>query len=205
MSPNENKRDGGPRDTNGAMDNEHEHAEDEDGDDFEQHARDADLSLSPAVPGGSEGEGSNPSPHQEGSAAPGLLAKGGQQGTPARGESTPHGAMDAKSVSRVVQAAVERERARARATETAKREVRGVLGEVYGMDSASTIYREALKQVGVDIAQVPKGAARSAWQAYKAATNAVRGARPAMAMDSKAVEATQSTLLAHLNKISVKG
>lgn len=202
MGPNENERDGGPRDPNRAMDDEHA----EDSDDFEQHARDADLTgLVAAVPGEEEGEGAPPSPAQSGSPAAELLAKGGQQGTPARGETTPHTAMDANSIGRYVQAAVERERSRARATETAKREVRGVLGEVYGMDSASAIYREALAQVGVDVKQIPKGAARSAWQAYKHASAAASGARPVIAMDAAAVESTQNALLAHLNRISVKG
>ncbi len=134
--------------------------------------------------------------------------EGEQDGTGARGEDTPHGAMDAKSVSALVSAAVAAERKRADAVETAKRDVRDVLGDVYGMDSAGDIYRAALEQVGVDPADVPKGTEKIAFQAFKAARS--NGARPAgYAMDSSAaqteVAANQKSVLAHLSRISVKG
>lgn len=134
-----------------------------------------------------------------------------QEGTTARGEKTPHGAMDAKTVKRMMDKAVENavkgERARAARVEQAKRDVRGVLGEVYGMDSANKIYREALKQVGIDTDALGKGAEQTAWQAYTLAAGAAAGARPRseMAMDKKTVEAAQSKILGHLSRISVKG
>lgn len=127
-----------------------------------------------------------------------------QEGTPARGEKTPHGAMDAKTVNRMIENARKDERARMARVEEARREVRGVLGEVYGMDSANKIYREALKQVGVDVAQVAKGAEQVAWNAFKVARGAAAGARPKaqMAMDGKD---SAPAWLGALNKISVKG
>ena len=167
-----------------------------------------DMSLEPAVEGehegamdeGEEQEGCYPMPKQS-----------GQEGTPARGGATPHGAMDRKSVKlamdKAVSEAIKNERARAARVEEARREVRGILGEVYGMDSARQIYREALRVAGVDVKQIEKGTERAAWQAYKLASNAVAGVRPRseMALDSKSIEKTQSTLLGHLARISVKG
>jgi hypothetical protein len=75
------------------------------------------------------------------------------------------------------------------------------------MDSASAIYREALAQVGMDVKSIAKGAERAAWDAYKLAAGRAAGARAQseMAMDSKAVEASQSRVLGHLSRISVKG
>lgn len=130
-----------------------------------------------------------------------------QEGTPARGNPTPHGAMDARSVKALVQGAVENERKRAAATEQAKRDVQSVLGPVYGLDSAPEIYREALKQVGVNVAAVAKGTEKVAWQAYSAAITAAHGTRhePEMAMDAKSAEAMQTRLMGHLSRISVKG
>jgi len=172
-------------------------------------ARDADLTgMEPAVEGEHESamdEGEN----QEG-AYP-MPKQAAQEGTPARGMATPHGAMDAKSVKRTVDAAVavalKNERTRAANVERAKRDVQGVLGPVHGMDSASAIYREALAQVGMDVKSIGKGAERAAWDAYKLAASRAAGARhqSEMAMDSKAVEATQSSILGHLSRISVKG
>lgn len=174
-----------------------------------------DFSLTPAVTGSREGgekeesgamdageeqEGEYPMPKQS-----------GQEGTPARGETTPHGAMDARSVKlamdNAVSKAIKQERDRAAGVEHAKREVRGILGEVYGMDSAGAIYREALRVAGLDIEQIAKGSEGAAWQAFKLARGAVAGARPKseMALDSKAVDAAQSRVLGHLAKISVKG
>lgn len=208
----------GPQQAQGAEDgdmggneNEHEQAMDNmngEGDEMEQHAEDEDLDLEPAVPGKSQGEGSNPAPSQDaGAGSAALLSKGSQQGTSARGEPTPFGAMDANTVKKTVAAAVKQERVRAAAVETAKREVLGVLGPVYGMDSAGAIYREALKQVGIDTSTIPRGMAGVAWRTYKNAMAAAAGVRPnpELALDSKSVEQAQSTLLAHLSKISVKG
>lgn len=137
-----------------------------------------------------------------------LPTKGDQDGTGARGEKTPHGAMDAKSVAAVVDAAVRAERVRADSVDAAKRAVRDTLGEVYGMDSAGDIYRAALEQVGVDMAQILKGTEQGAWAAYQAATQ--RSARPAgYAMDTAAattaVAANQTSISKHLSRISVKG
>ena len=116
--------------------------------------------------------------------------------------------MDAKTVRRLIDkevtAAVDGERKRAQRVEQAKRDVRGVLGEVYGMDSAGKIYREALKQVGMDVSAVGKGHEKAAWDAYKAAAGYAAGARPKtqMAMDGKD---SAPAWLGALNKISVKG
>lgn len=167
-----------------------------------------DFELSPAVEGehasamdeGENQEGAYPMPKQ----AP-------QEGTTARGNPTPHGAMDARTVKSVVAAAVnqavKQERARAASVEQAKRDVQGVLGPVHGMDSAGSIYREALKMQGVDVTRIAKGAERVAWQAYTQGAAAAAGVRPKheMALDSKTVEAGQSRVLGHLAKISVKG
>lgn len=186
-----------------AMDNENG-----EGDEMEQRAEDEDLELERAVPGESEGEGSPPSPTQSaGVAAPGLLRKGGQQGTFARGNTTPFGAMDAKTVKTAISNAVKQERARAAAVETAKRAVLGVLGPVYGMDSAGAIYREALKQVGHDVSKIPAGMAGVAWRAHVMASQKAAGVgvNPELAMDSSQVDASQKSILGLLSKISVKG
>lgn len=171
-----------------------------------------DFELTPAVSGiheGGEGgamdeEGEYPMPKQS-----------GQEGTPARGETTPHGAMDRRSVKMAldaavkgaVETAVKNERARAARVEQAKNDVRGVLGPVHGMDSANKIYREALKVSGVDVSQIGKGAEQVAWQAYVQARAHAAGARTQteMAMDSNAIDAQRSSVLAHIAKISVKG
>jgi len=192
-------------DCGGAMDGEEagEH------DDMAQKPGGAmDLELDPAVEGkhagavdeGEEQEGDYPMPKQA-----------AQTGTPARGGATPHGAMDARSVRKLIDQhvadAVQGERQRAARVEQAKRDVQGVLGPVHGMDSAGQIYREALKQQGVDVARVAKGAEHAAWQAYVHGAAAAAGVRPQreLALDHSAVKATQSSVLAHLAKISVKG
>jgi hypothetical protein len=103
---------------------------------------------------------------------------------------------------------VRAERVRADSVDAAKRAVRDTLGEVYGMDSAGDIYRAALEQAGVDMAQIPKGTEHGAWAAYQAATQ--RSARPVgYAMDAAAnttaVAANQTSISKHLSRISVKG
>jgi len=134
-----------------------------------------------------------------------------QEGTTARGEKTPIGAMDAAGIAKYTAAAVEKavkaERQRAASVERAKRDTRGVLGEVYGMDSAAAIYREALAAVGIDPATVPKGMARVAWETHVKTAGRAAGVRAGttMAMDAAGVEKTQAGILAHLNKITVKG
>lgn len=161
-----------------------------------------DGELEPAVKGGGamDEEGGGEMPKQ----AP-------QEGTTARGSATPTGAMDAKTVKALVSAAVMNERAAARAAEQARREVAGVLGDAYGLDSAGDIYRAALEQIGVDVKAVPKGAEMACWQASRAAVSVAAGARrpaDAMAMDSNGVTAaasTQSKLAALAGRISVKG
>jgi uncharacterized protein len=136
-----------------------------------------------------------------------VPAQSKQEGDTARGEPTPHGAMDANSIRKhtaaAVDAAVKRERVRAQNVERAKRDVRGVLGEVYGMDSARAIYREALAAVGQDVAAIPKGMERVAWNTHVNAAARTAGARPRseMAMDSAGVEKTQAGILASLSKI----
>lgn len=177
-------------------------------DEMSQHpnvGEDANLTgMQPAIEGEHEsamdGEGCYPLPKQA-----------SQEGTGARGMATPHGAMDARTVKRLiadnVAAAVKSERARAARVEQAKRDVQGVLGPVHGMDSAPKIYREALAQVGMDVSQIAKGSERAAWDAYKLASGRAAGARmqSEMAMDSKAVKEQQSVVLGHLSRISVKG
>jgi hypothetical protein len=119
--------------------------------------------------------------------------------------------MDAAGIAKYTAAAVEKavkaERQRAANVERAKRDTRGVLGEVYGMDSAAAIYREALAAVGIDPATVPKGMARVAWETHVKTAGRAAGVRAGttMAMDAAGVEKTQAGILAHLNKITVKG
>jgi hypothetical protein len=161
--------------------------------------------LSPAVKGDSEGGA--PEMNAGGGDNPTLPAPN-QDGTGARGESTPTGAMDARTVKTVqsaVDAALKRERARVSELDAAKREVRSVLGEVYGMDSACDVYRAALEMKGVT--GVAKGAEKAAWQGYISGAAGARGARsrPEMALDSDTVKQNQSGILGHLSKISVKG
>lgn len=93
-------------------------------------------------------------------------------------------AMDAASVRAVVAAAVQAERERARAVESAKRDTRHVLGDTIAMDSAGEIYRAALEQSGVDVSAIAAGAEQIAWQAYNVGSrSAVHG--PIVANDSK--------------------
>lgn len=134
-----------------------------------------------------------------------------QEGTPARGSPTPHGAMDAKGVQAVVAAAVKAERSRAASVQEARRSVQGVLGDV-AMDDAGAIYREALSQVGVDVSQIGKGAERVAWDAYKTAAAHAAGVRrsaPAAthASDGKGSggDASTPSYMKHVDKISVRG
>ncbi|WHB31194.1 head maturation protease [Xanthomonas phage NEB7] len=83
-------------------------------------------------------------------------------------------AMDAASVQAVVDAAVTSERARAKAVEQAKRDCRPDLGDMIAMDNANDIYREALKQRGVDVSAIPAGAEMATYQAIQSVT---RGSR----------------------------
>ena len=130
------------------------------------------------------------------------------EGYAARGEAPPFGAMDAKSVKSAIETAVANERKRAAAVEQAKRDVRYVLGGDIALDSASQIYREALTQIGVDVAQIAKGSERAAWQAANAAAGALAAGRvvqPAHAMDSAGANEAGSRIDAHLAKIKVRG
>lgn len=195
----------GGADTAGA---DHGEGAEDEGEESEEGEGAMDFDLEPAVKGehesamdeGEEQEGEYPMPKQ---------AK--QEGTTARGDKTPHGAMDRRSVKLAMDSAVENaikgERLRAQRVETAKRAVRGVLGDVYGMDSANKIYREALKQVGMDVSTIGKGAEQTAWAAYVAASATAAGARPQteMAMDKKLIDENRSAVLGHLARISVKG
>lgn len=134
-----------------------------------------------------------------------------QEGTPARGDKTPLAAMDEKTVQKLTTAAVTKalndERARVNALDEARREVRSVIGDVFGMDSASQVYKTALEHVGIK--DITEGAERAAWTGYKTAISAAQGTRPqsAMAMDSAnaAGKVHQDSFLKHLSKISVKG
>jgi len=134
-----------------------------------------------------------------------------QEGTPARGDKTPIAAMDSKTVKAIVDAAVQADRKRGAAVEQAKRDVRGVLGDVIGMDSAGDIYREALTQAGMDVSSLAKGQEKVAWQAYASATAQAAGARPRGAGPSHAMDSTngqkpaEPAYMASLRKIAVKG
>jgi len=188
--------------------------------DKDEHEGAKDFELDPAVREGAEGkhEGAEDESDEDEEGEPEgamdeddgageypMPKQAPQEGTPARGEKTI--AMDAASIRKHTQAAVEaavkRERTRALNVERAKRDVRGVLGEVYGMDSAAAIYREALAAVGIDPKSVPKGMARVAWNTHCATAARSAGARPQaeMAMDSAGVEKYQSGVLASLSKI----
>lgn len=206
------REDGESEEREGAMDEEGD--TEEEGEENErreaEQARDADLTgAEPAtkeitINGGRGSEGRD-------GANGGLPMRDKQEGTGARGNPTPHGAMDARAVRRTVDTAVanavKQERVRFAAVEQAKRDVRGVLGEVYGMDSASKIYREALVQIGADVAAIPKGGEKAAWTGYVQGAGAAAGARrqPAHAMDGKEANSTGSKLAALVSKISVKG
>lgn len=182
----------------------------------DKHEGAEDFELDPAVR--EEAEGAKDEAEEDDGEAEGAMDEEGeypmpkqaeQEGTPARGNKTI--AMDAASIRKhtaaAVADAVKRERVRAQNVERAKRDVRGVLGEVYGMDSAAAIYREALQAVGIDPATVPKGMARVAWNTHVATAARTAGVRShsEMAMDSAGVEKTQAGILAHLNRIAVKG
>ena len=185
----------------GAMD-----SETGENDEIVQNGEAADMELQPAVAGDSEGGA--PEMNAGGGDNPSLPAPN-QDGTGARGNSTPYGAMDARTVKTVdaaVAKALKAERARVAALSEAQRDVRGVLGEVYGMDSAADVYREALKVKG--ITGVARGAEKAAWQGYVAGQAGARGrvvGNVDHAMDSNVGDKTRAGLLGHLSKISVKG
>jgi uncharacterized protein len=182
---------------------------------------DADLELDPAVGEGEEMsmdgdlDGEEPSGvPAEGSEADAPTFRPRQDGLGARGGPTPHAAMDARSVQRhvakQVDLAVKAERQRVMRVDEARRDVRAVLGDAYGLDSAAGLYRAALEQVGVDLKAVPKGGERAAWTGFKAAQVAAAGIRHGIvpnshAMDSGSIKATQDRISALLGKISVKG
>lgn len=153
----------------------------------------SELNLQPAIAADGDNEG--------------LPMPDNQEGTPARGNPTPIAAMDSKSVQAAIATAVKNERARAALVEKAKRDVRGVLGDVIGMDSAGDIYREALKQRGVDVAGVAKGTEQIAWQSYVVAAGAAAGVRQRTAehaLDGKDAPKLPA-FMQHLDHISVKG
>lgn len=131
-----------------------------------------------------------------------------QEGTPARGGSTPHAAMDAKTA-RAVDAAIQRERNRMKAVRQAEADVRPFIGEVHGMDSAGDIYRAALEFGGVDVARVARGQEKLAFGAMVAAQATARGAvrvrASEHALDAKARDDERSALVRKLAGISVKG
>lgn len=92
-------------------------------------------------------------------------------------------AMDAAAVAAAVASALTAERVRAKGVEQAKVATRGVLGDVIAMDSASEIYREALKRSGVDLTQVAAGTELVAWTALQSVS-----ASPAHAQDGRTAE-----------------
>jgi hypothetical protein len=185
-----------------------ENAEDEDP--TKKEGREAeDGELDPAVKSkgaedeAKEGEGEGEGAMDEEGEYP-MPKQAEQEGTPARGGKTI--AMDAavrKHTQTAVAAALKQERERAAGVERAKRVTRGVLGDVIAMDSAAGIYREALKTVGIDPANVPKGQARVAWDTYVATAGRAAGVRQQteMAMDSAGVTTYQNGVLASLSKI----
>lgn len=154
-------------------------AVDEDKDDESKTAEDADL----------PGNGDNP-----------KLPQSKQDGTGARGEPTPIAAMDA--VNKAVEKALKVERARVTALEQAKRDVRTVLGDVYGMDSADSVYAEALKVKGVTA--VPKGFERAAWLGFMAGSGGAPKRSADLALDAATITENKKDILQYLSKISVK-
>lgn len=122
------------------------------------------------------------------------------------------GAMDAKTVKAVntaVDRAIRAERARVEALSVAKEEVRYVLGADLAYDSAADVYRAALVQSGVRDADIPKGSEKTAWQGFRIANAAGRGAvgREAveLANDSALKNQAQDRLLQYTSKIRVQG
>jgi uncharacterized protein len=89
-------------------------------------------------------------------------------------------AMDANAIKALVDAAVKTERDRAAGVADAKRATRAVLGEMIALDNEGDIYREALKQRGVDVSAIAAGHEKTAWQAIQS----VATARPVLAQDS---------------------
>lgn len=136
-----------------------------------------------------------------------VLPPADQEGTPARGGPTPHGAMDSKGVQSLIAAAVKAERRRAADVEVARRETRNVIGEV-AMDDAGAIYRTALEQVGADVSSIAAGTERTYWDAYRKGAAVAAGARrpgaSAHAADGKGADATPS-YMKHVDNISVRG
>lgn len=97
------------------------------------------------------------------------------------------GANDA-AIQRVVSAAVSAERKRARLAEDARADVRSLVGDVLGMDSAEDIYRYALRERGVDTAGINLAGLRALVTVQKQATAPTR---PSIAADSAASVATR--------------
>lgn len=134
-----------------------------------------------------------------------------QGGTAARGDkpaTSVIGAMDAKTVGRLVDRAVLAERKRVAELGVAKEEVRYVLGDV-AMDSAADVYRAALIQSGVPEADIPKGGEKAAWQGFRTASAVARGGMPPgashLANDAAHKQNNTAHLSALVSRISVKG
>lgn len=172
----------------------------------------ADFELEPAVPNGTTLQGANDEeligPESGETVA---VPPSNPDGTPSRGDApaTPViGAMDAKSVSKLVNIAVLAERKRVAELGVAKDEVRYVLGDV-AMDSAADVYRAALIQSGVPEADIPKGSEKAAWQGYRSASAIARGGvvpeLANMANDAAMKKTNTAHLSALVSKISVKG
>lgn len=93
--------------------------------------------------------------------------------------------MDAASVSRLIEAAVSKERRRNKQAQDAREAVRPLVGDVIGMDSAGDIYRYALKQIGQDAANVHESALPAL---VSMAISAKRPERPARIAADSAID-----------------
>ncbi|GEK95904.1 hypothetical protein GKA01_11010 [Gluconobacter kanchanaburiensis NBRC 103587] len=93
--------------------------------------------------------------------------------------------MDAASVSRLIEAAVSKERRRNKLAQDAREAVRPLVGDVIGMDSAGDIYRYALKQIGQDASSVHESALPAL---VSMAISAKRPERPARIASDSAID-----------------
>lgn len=111
-----------------------------------------------------------------------LEAVKGMMGAKAEDEAP---AMKPEAVSATVEAAMDSMRVEFRQLEQAKVDVRAVVGDVIGMDSAEDVYRFALDQMGIANKDMPAAGLRTMFNAVKDRRSAPKNT-PEMAQDAAA-------------------
>lgn len=86
-----------------------------------------------------------------------------------------------------------------RAIQEAEREVSHVVGPILGMDSATAVYGEACKRLGIDTRRVAPAGMVDVFRAYRSS-----GTKPALAQDA-ASRASFDRMFPEANRIGISG